>query len=288
MLSPGQTLREWWFSKTDRQLPAKQERAEHLLPSMRRVSLELKPNELFQPKAFNPSLSIHQNTCTIFKLLSEVMLPSAFFPHSASSPVDQLPADYLKDPECVHMWPWANPLLEDVTEQVQQQNTNRQVLGRHHAPECMHASRTRVAMHSQAEMAEGYVAVLLGYLKQADTSSTHPWTPVYEGAHRLVYWAMLGGLDHKPSLWEGAAEGQKAGPVVLHSCHNRACLQPYHLTLGSYSENRQRPPKQSQRLERGQRLPPWQADYRAAFGRRAERAGKVAGALAGAVETCDL
>ncbi len=129
--------------------------------------------------------------------------------------------------------------------------------------------------------------VLLGYLKQADTASTHPWTPIWEGAHRLVYWAMLGGLDHKPSLWEGAAEGQKAGPVVMHSCHNRACLQPYHLTLGSYSENRQRLPQQGKRLQRGQKLPPWHADYRAAFGRRAERAGKVAQAVAGAVETCD-
>ena len=289
VLAPGEKLEQWWFSKTDRQKAAREEKSEHLLPQLRRVALELGPHEEFQPRAFHPHLSIYHNVCKVFELLSKVMLPSAFHPHpSAACPLDELPAAYLKDQECVHLWPWANPLLEDVTEQVQEQNPSMSLCGRQHAGECMEASTTLVAEHGLTEMAEGYVIVLLGYLKGPGTATTTTtWRPIYEAAHRLIYWAMLGGVDHRPGLWEGPSEGQKAGPVVMHTCHNRACLQPLHLALGSYSDNRKRRPKQRQRLGRGLRLPPWHADYRVLLKKRGERARRVAAAEAGAVEAVD-
>ena len=83
---------------------------------------------------------------------------------------------------------------------------------------------------------QGYVLVVLGSIKQADGS----WTPVKEYGHRLVYWALLGPFQHDPQAWTGAAPEQQAGPVVMHTCHNRSCLQPLHLLLGNYSENNTR------------------------------------------------
>ena len=104
-------------------------------------------------------------------------------------------------------------------------------------PECMVASSSCVRMQGGMEQVSGgYVLVVLGSIKQADGS----WTPVNEYGHRLVCWALLGPFQHDPQAWTGAAPEQQAGPVVMHTCHNRSCLQPLHLLLGNYSENNTR------------------------------------------------
>jgi len=49
---------------------------------------------------------------------------------------------------------------------------------------------------------------------------------VYEYVHRLLFWAFHGFNDGDDHL------------VVMHTCHNRLCMNPLHLCLGSRSHNR--------------------------------------------------
>jgi hypothetical protein len=72
---------------------------------------------------------------------------------------------------------------------------------------------------------------------------------------------MQGPFQHDARAWAGEAPEQQAGPVVMHSCHNKSCLQPWHLLLGNYSENNKRKPP---------------ADYTGAWERQSTRAIELA------------
>lgn len=86
---------------------------------------------------------------------------------------------------------------------------------------CMWVSKALVKAHACMNIprAGGYLHVAIGARKGGKP-------PIYEYAHRIVAWAMLG-----PPL-----EALQA-PVVMHTCADETCLNPRHLVWGESAEN---------------------------------------------------
>ena len=226
----GEGPHPWWFLK--HQVPSAKEEVHLLLPSMRECVVQ--GSGSFKSCLFDPSLSIYQNVCCIFKALQEIMLPSALHPHQ---PPNHHGGGPLPDEEGFKaVWPWTHPLVKE-------QDVPASARVRRHTrveDVCMLASSRGRKHHSNHTfMLGGYVYVVLGSLRRSNQHTknkhtTNTTTRVIERAHRVVYWAMLGPIDVRPGDW-GGPEG--VGPIVMHTCHCKACLSPGHLVLGNYSEN---------------------------------------------------
>ena len=245
----------WWFAPHNQVAAA--EELHCLLPSMLQLA-QPAADQVAHFSLFNPADTIHQNAVRLLKQLGDVLFPSAFHPCSSTTPQEELPPAFLaplqqQGVDEWRCWPWFSPLVIDQAARVekmrkllaaQSKSSNskqtpyqRPLDAPVYEPECMVASSSCVRMQGGMEQVSGgYVLVVLGSIKQADGS----WTPVKEYGHRLVYWALLGPFQHDPQAWTGAAPEQQAGPVVMHTCHNKSCLQPLHLLLGNYSENNTR------------------------------------------------
>ena len=275
-LPSGQPL-SWWFNH-HRVLPAELELG-CLLPSMRLLAHRGGGDASPCFKLFNPSLTIFQNAISLLKELRQVLFPSAFYPYTAAvgpgmglNPVMERQVGA----EGSRCWPWFSPLVVDKAKERQKEEEERwkkeqekrrkvqlpqpRPMGPQLEPKCMVASSAAVRMvEGMHKVSGGYVEVQLGSLKRVDASGVVTWTPVFELGHRLVYWAMQGPVDQDARWWAGQLPCEQAGPVVMHSCHNKSCLQPWHLLLGNYSENNKR--KQA-------------ADYNAAWERQSKRASE--------------
>jgi len=78
---------------------------------------------------------------------------------------------------------------------------------------------------------DGYLMVLLGHTGCNKSKS------VYEVVHRILAWARYGPPDGvgSPEGWQKTSTHPR--PVVMHSCHNTACLCVAHLSWGTDQEN---------------------------------------------------
>ena len=74
---------------------------------------------------------------------------------------------------------------------------------------------------------------------QGSTNSSGYGTLSWHGtatvAHRLAYYLEHGGIELRTGKRESRPQNKNA--FILHSCDNRKCCNPAHLSLGSYSEN---------------------------------------------------
>jgi hypothetical protein len=91
-----------------------------------------------------------------------------------------------------------------------------------HTPQCMLLDPARVRAAANVVRGEGYVWLVMGQLGHGRANRT----PIREGAHRFVLW----------SSW-GPPPDDIVFPVAMHSCHNKACLNPLHLVWGENAEN---------------------------------------------------
>ena len=210
--------------------PAEQQ---HLLPSMLQLVTAHQQGKANCRLLFDPGASIHANVCAIFRELKTALFPSACYPHAPSAPADDLPARYLPQPWYHDVWPWAFTLAGSYLPPGAEE-------GELWDRPCM-LSRCRPLPSESASLqrTNGYVQILLGLVRQPARPGRRPWQPVHEYAHRLIYWAMLGRFDQQQTDWAGPNGQQLAGPVVMHTCQERGCLQPHHLVLGNYAENNQ-------------------------------------------------
>lgn len=95
-------------------------------------------------------------------------------------------------------------------------------------PQCMVYCKATIAISRfkgcLAVDKDGYLKVVIGRHDAAGK-----WQTVWESAHRLVLWALLGPppLDSTKGTW-----------LVMHSCNNKHCLSPAHLFYGNQKENK--------------------------------------------------
>jgi hypothetical protein len=192
-----------------------------LLPSMM---------EVVKAVAYDPGLSIHENASALLVQLGTILHPSAL--HMVSGR------------EC----PFFRPLFRCERER----DTRRNQFVTRQQAECMYVCPRRVKeVHGGGKVQwvrlmphrnrSFYVSVLLGKDKAGQN--------VWEYAHRLVAWAMLGPLSAVSSskapppvvvVVGGSGSKQQGGAgveVVMHSCHHKLCLSPCHLVAGSRQEN---------------------------------------------------
>ena len=87
-------------------------------------------------------------------------------------------------------------------------------------PVCMLLNKVKVSNTVHFQMKNGYANMVLGMIGPLN---------IIEGVHRFALWAMFG--PPSPTIQH---------PVVMHSCHNRLCINPLHLVWGELAENADR------------------------------------------------
>ena len=180
-----------------------------MLPSMVKV---------VKAVAYEPGLSIHENASALLSRLATILHPSAL--HMVGD-----------GQQC----PFVRPLFRCERERDTRSN---QYVSRLQA-ECMFVCAKRVKeVHEHGggkvqwvrlmphRNKSEYVSVLLG-----KDSRGHC---VWEYAHRIVAWAMVGPPN---GGGDGEGGGGKGVEVVMHSCHHKLCLSPCHLVGGTKKEN---------------------------------------------------
>jgi hypothetical protein len=90
-----------------------------------------------------------------------------------------------------------------------------------HHPQCMLMDPARVIAAEYVTRGRGYVWLMLGQIGHGRARVN-----IKEGAHRFVLWANWG--PPPPDI---------ADPVAMHMCHDKACLNPFHLVWGEIWEN---------------------------------------------------
>src|SRR4051812_25042735 len=67
-----------------------------------------------------------------------------------------------------------------------------------------------------------------------------PWQRAKESSgYGRFRWNGRSALAHRVAhmLCNGAIEGGRRGPVVMHSCDNPSCCNPAHLSVGTHADN---------------------------------------------------